>query len=78
MLRESRIEKFLDAVVRSFTIVDTPPEEYWPLKPFQMLAYFQHIVTVDIFNEITPCGLPASSCHRVTMKGKFENRRFSF
>ncbi len=30
------------------------------------------------FKEITPCGLPASGCHRVTMKGKFENRRFSF
>lgn len=50
MKSHSRLDKYLDVVEQALQQTITP-EEFWPLKPAQITAYFEDSLTVEIFKK---------------------------
>lgn len=49
--KNKKINQYLNAATFAFEN-DLTPDEYWPLKPAQMTAYFEDSLAVDVFKKV--------------------------
>lgn len=51
-MQKSKLDLYLDILVKVFQGGTITAEEYWPLKPAQIVAYFDEILTVDVYKKV--------------------------